>query len=528
MSPIFHIIFWGFIAVYLYITFVLARKSPSLSQFYNMNQSAGPWLVAGTYAATWISAFGMVGVAGTSYSIAPLAGILMWGAMVGFVITGFFIGPRLRRFGQVTLGDFFGDRFDSDKMRILSSIVVIAGLTAYFVSQTIGSAVVTNMIFGIDYNIMVIVMTAIFVVITLTAGSQSVTITDAIMLGVICFALAYLFAPALLGAIGLEAISKYADANPTYFTYGGEKILFSTIVGWQIIWALGNASMPQAVTRCYLARNNPDWYKSILLALMVTMSVVWLTHFASATVRIVNPDLPGNQSLLWAAKNLVPPFFGALAAAGLFAAALSSATTQVLYLALSVSRDIYEKIIVKNSGQKVPDKKIIFVTRLWVVIFGIIAAVFSILQPGELVKFGNLAASIFAASFFPALVLGLYWKGCTKEGAATGMILGFISIIVLEYMSTALGYAFGDYSYLPFKLAPIYWGVSISFIAVWLVSKFTSTTPGQLEVFKKVSTPGVVDIITPADRASLKKWVYVGFVYVIIQTAVITWLATKV
>lgn len=527
MSTTFYVIFWGFVAVYLGITFVLARKSPSLSDFYNMSQGAGPWLIAGTYGATWISAFGMVGVAGTSYSIGPLAGILMWGAMVGYIITGFFIGPRLRRFGQVTLGDFFGDRFDSDKLRVLSTIVVIVGLTTYFITQTIGSAVVTNMIFGLDYNVMVIVMTAIFVLITLTAGSQSVTITDAIMLGVIVVALAYFFAPVLLGKIGIQAISQYAQTNPTYFTYNGGKILLSTVIGWQIIWALGNASMPQAVTRCYLAKNNADWYKAILLALMLTMSVVWLTHFGSATVRILNPNLAGNESLLWAAKNYVPPFFGALAAAGLFAAALSSATTQVLYLALSVSRDIYEKIIVKNSGKQVDEKKIILVTRLWVIIFGIIAAVFSIIQPGEIVQFGNLAASIFAAAFFPPLVLGLYWRRCTKQGAAAGMVLGFISIIVLTYMSTVLGKPFGDYSYLPGGLHPIYWGVSLSFIAVWLVSMNTQTTERQLEVFKKVSTPGEADITTPADRASLKRWVYVGFAYLIVQTTVITWLATK-
>ena len=396
----FNVIFWGFIVFYLLVTFYLGKKMPSLGDFYNMNQGAGPILIAGTYSATWISAFGMIGVAGTSYSIAPLAGILMWGAMVGYVITGFWIGPRLRRFGQVTLGDFFGDRFDSDTLRLISSIIVIVGLATYFVTQTMGSAIVTNMIFGVDYNVMVVIMTIIFVIIAATSGSQSVTITDTIMAGVIAVALGYIFAPMLLSEIGIDRISAYAKENPTYFTAGGGKIAFTTIVGWQIIWALGNASMPQAVTRVYLARSNADWFKSILMALMLTLSVVWLTHFASAMVRIYNPNLPGNEALLWASKNLVPEWIGALAAAGLFAAALSSATTQVLYLAFAVTRDIYEKLMVKDKTEKISDAKLMRMNRMWIIIFGVVGAALAITKPASLVQFGNLAASIFAASFF--------------------------------------------------------------------------------------------------------------------------------
>jgi len=525
----FHIIFWGFIAFYLYVTFVLGKKHPTIGQFYNMNQSAGPFLIAGTYTATWISAFGMIGVAGVSYSVAPLSGILMWGAMIGFVITGFAFGPRLRRFGQVTLGDYFGARFDSPLLQVISAAIVIVGLLAYFVSQTMGSAIVTEMIFGIDYNVMVIVMTIIFVIIAVTAGAQSVTITDTIMMATIAVALGYLFAPSLLYKVGIDGFTVHAKQNPAFYTYGGGKIAFSTIVGWQIIWALGNASMPQALTRCYLAKNNTDWYKSILMALMLTLSIVWLTHMASAGVKILNPGLEGNKSLLWASKNAVSPLIGAFAAAGLFAAALSSATTQVLYLAFAVTRDIYEKYFQSTKTKKeVIEKKLLLLTRIWIVIFGVLGAIFAIWKPAELVQFGNLAASIFASSFFPPLLLGLYWQKCTKQGAFFGMIGGFVAILFLSYLGLALGKKFGDYSYLPFGLSPIYWGVCISFSLVFVGSLLTSVTPSQEKVFKMTATPGEVDYLSDKDRKSLIKWVYVAGVYLILQTTIIVWFSTKV
>lgn len=528
MNIYFNLVFWGFVAVYLIVTFQLSKKTPTLDEFYTMNHGAGPWLIAGTYTATWISAFGMVAVAGVSYSIAPLAGILMWGAVIGYIITGFVIGPRLRRFGQVTLGDFFGDRFDSDFLRLLSALIVIVGLTAYFVAQTMGSAIITNIVFGIPYNVMVVVMAAIFVFIAATTGSKSVTITDTIMVAVIAVALGYIFSPILMGHIGIDNISNYAKENPKFFTYGGGKILFSTIVGWQIIWALGNASMPQAVSRCYLARSNADLYKAILISLVVTMSAVWLTHLASASVKVVNPDLPGTQTLTWAALHLVGPVVGALAAAGLFAAALSTATTQVMYLSFSVSRDIYERVIAKKRGDKPSDKKVLFVTRMWIIIFGIIGAGFAIWRPAQLIQFGNLAASIFAASFFPILILGLFWRRCTKEGAVVGMILGFVSILVMYYIAFLFKVPFGKYNYLPWGLHPIYWGVGIVFIATWLISLFTKTTEKQNGVFNLVSTPGEVDVISVAQKRSLLKWVYAVGAYTVIQTAAIFWFASKV
>jgi Na+/proline symporter len=125
---IFSGVFFGFLFIYLLVTIWTGRKGVNLGDFYTMDANAKPYLIAGTYAATWISAIGIVGLTGMSYKTGPLTGILVWGCTVGFVISTFWIGPKLRRVGQVTLGDFFGERFDSDSLRLASAVITILGM----------------------------------------------------------------------------------------------------------------------------------------------------------------------------------------------------------------------------------------------------------------------------------------------------------------------------------------------------------------------------------------------------------------
>ena len=109
-----------------------------------------------------------------------------------------------------------------------------------------------------------------------------------------------------------------------------------------------------------------------------------------------------------------------------------------------------------------------------------------------------------------------------------GMGLGFVSILALNYGAIALGLPFGNYSYLPYGLHPIYWGAGASFIAVFAGSFMSKPTPKQLEIYELVSTPGEADKMTENDKSSLKNWVYITIGYLVLQTAIIFWLASKV
>jgi Na+/proline symporter len=490
---IFQGIFVFFIAVFIAISLWSSRKGVSLRDFYIMEGNAGSFLIAGTYLATWISAVGLVGLSAVSYSSSIASGVLTWGAFPGFVISAFFIGNRLRRFGQVTLGDYYEARFGGKDIRLLSTVITVVGLGAYFISQLIGSALITESVLGIPYNVMLPLMVAVFGIIAVTGGAKTVTITDTLMLVIIAVSIGLVFAPMFIHNIGLENISLYAKENPNFFkmTAGGT-IGWGTIIGWQVLWCFGNAANPASITRAYLAKDARTWVKAIMLSLIICIPVVWMAQIAAGLVRLVEPNLKNPaQAIIWAAtSSYVPPLVGALAIAGLFAAVLSTASTQILMLAFSVSRDIYERFTTFSNDEE-RDKKSLFMARLWIAIFAVLAVALAWGRPTYIALVGNFGSSVFAAAFFPALIMGLWWKKTTKAGAYASMAVGLaldavLSFYPLLFLNKPLAWA----EYLPFGIHPVIWSLIVAMVVLVVVSKMTqnSITEEQSRVYEVCQT----------------------------------------
>lgn len=523
----FKIIFFCFIFVFLFVSVYLGRKSKGLSDFYVMGGTAGPWLIAGTYTATWVSAVGMVGITGAAYKSGPLMGILIWGAFTGFIISAFFIGPKLRRFGQVTLGDYFQARFDSPFIRILSSIVTLVGLGAYFISQLVGSAVITEGVLGIPFNIMLPLMVIVFAIIAITGGARSVTVTDTIMFAMVCVFIGMFFSPMILAKVGLENISAFAKSKPDFFTATGGVVGWGTIIGWQVLWGLGNAANPAAITRAYLAKDARTWTEAIMLALMITIPVVWLSHLAAGAVHVVKPDLANPSSVLvWAATDLVSPIVGALAIAGLFAAVLSTASTQILTLGFSLSRDIYETFFLKEAGAEA-EKKLLKVARGSIALIAVLSVVVAWGRPTIVLLVGNFGSSVFAAAFFPVLIMGLWWSGCTRQGAVAAMLTGLILDALLSIIPLFMGQKLAWSGYLPFGIHPVIWSVIGAFIVLYAVSAATRPSESQLAIFHQCNSVNPeIELSTP--KKSLVSFTYATATVGVSVLAFAVWFGSKV
>lgn len=524
---IYQLIFALFALLFVGISFYQGRKSSSLGDFYVMEGKAGVWLVTGTYAATLVSALGMVGLTGTAYAQGPLVGILVWGTFLGFPITAFVLGPPLRRFGQVTVGDFLEARFESKTMRVLSTLVTLIGMGCFFVSQLVGSALITESILGIPFNYMVALAVFIFAVIAITGGSRSVTITDTIMAATILIFLGFIFSFAVMKGVTIEGYTALAQQRPAYFTATGGLVGWGTILGWQVLWAFGNASNPANITRCYLARDG----RTVTCALMMTMAlvcpVVWFTHVAASGVQIVNPDIQNASTvLIWAAMNVVTPVVGAFAIAGLFAAVLSTASTQILVLSFCISRDIYDRFMVKQDDPN-RDAKVKLISRICIVGFAIYGMVAAWGRPTIIVQIGNFGTSVFACTFFPALLMGVAWKKCTREGAIAGVLAGLLvdgllSLIPIFVYDKPLAWS----GYLPWGIHPVLWGVAASFLTMYCVSLATKTTPAQDAVFAKCATIVESDHVMTLDTVKKYTWFSMGIGAALF--AWVCWFASKV
>lgn len=485
---LFQFIFFAFLVLYLFVTYYVSRKT-TVGDFYNMNGDASAFLVAGTYTATLLSAIGLIGMTAIAYKTSFVAGLLHW-SFFSYALA-MLIGVKLRRFGQVTLGDFYGERFDSTFIRVLNSVVTVLALGAYFVTQIIGSAAITEAILGIPFNATVIIMVFVFTFIAIVGGTKSVTLTDTIMMVVIVVFLGYIFGPMVIAKVGLPALVTFAEQNPNHFTAtGGGTYTWGYLVGAQALWTFGNACNPASVTRAYLAKDSRTWAKSMLITLAIVISFVWILYMAAVSIRAVKPDLPNNQVLTWAAMNLVNPVVGGIAISGLFAACLSTASTQILTLSLSIVRDIYEKIIMKD--KPVEDRKLLFYSRLFILIFAVLGVLLSLGSSSMIMAIGNFGGVLFASAYFPPLFFGVVWRRFNRYGASASMIAGIVLTAFLYVLAVIEGMPFGTTTHLPFGIHPVLWALAGSLIVAVGVTLVTQPNAKELAVF---------DIITPPKGA---------------------------
>lgn len=521
---VFTVVFFLFFLFYIFYSFYIARRGVALGDYMVMKREVGPFLVCGAYAAGLVSAVGMIGISGLSYQRGFLTGVLQWGMFTGYILTAYLIGHRLRRLPRITVADFLADRFASPALRVIAAIITIFGVGFYFMSQLTGSGVILEVALGIPYDYIIILMAVAYIIVAMTAGAKSVTVLDTVMWVVIVVTLGIFFSPVLIAKVGMENIRAYQQVNPNFFTFNGGYFTLGTMIGWQILWAFGGAANPTLISRCYLAKDAQTWTKAITLALPMTLLTVWLTHFAAGAVHVVKPDLKvAGQALTWAGMNITPHFIGALAIAGLFAAVLSTAATQLLYMGQTIGNDIYHRLMKKD--QPINENIVLWVTRVAILIMGLIAIPICMGKANWVNQFGNIGTSIIAATFFPALVAGLYVKNATKAATIAAMAVGGTIVVVLYGVCLGAGLPFGVFSLLPGGIHPVIWGVVGSFIVLYCVSAFDKPTSEQLEIYKVVSNVPEEDKPTPEKTKSFRQWNYGLLIYTVVQTVVLFALA---
>lgn len=514
-------IFFAFLVLYLFVTYVVSRRT-TVGDFYNMNGDANAFLVAGTYTATLLSAIGLIGMTAIAYRTSFVSGLLHW-SFFSYPLA-MLIGVKLRRFGQVTLGDFFGERFDSSFIRILNAVVTILALGAYFITQIIGSAAITEAILGIPYNVTVLIMVFVFTFIAIVGGTKSVTLTDTLMMVLIVVLLGYVFAPMVIAKVGLANYPLFAAENPNHFTAtGGGTYTWGYLVGAQALWTFGNACNPASVTRAYLARDSRTWVKSMMITLVAVISFVWIFYMAAVGIRAVNPDLPNNQVLTWASMNMVNPVIGAVAIAGLFAACLSTASTQILVLSLTIVRDLYERTLM--AGKPVEDKKLLRYSRFFILVFAVLGVIVSIDNPSMIMAIGSFGGVLFASAYFPPLFFGVIWRRFNKKGAIASMLTGIGLTALFYLMALANGLPFGTVTHLPYGIHPVLYALAGSLLVAVLVTLVTSPNAKESAVFDIIAPPKgakVEDFKTSSESllSSLKWYLvavavwFVGVLYV--------------
>jgi len=419
---------------------ILSTKfsSSGLPEFFLAGRKLNQFVVALSAVVSGRSAWLLVGVTGMAFTIGAPAVWAVTGYITAEVFLFIFVGKRLRRYtsmmDNLTLPDFYESRFKdkSNILRILSVFIILIFMISYAASQFLAGGKAFSTSFGVSETSGIIVTAAIVLIYTVLGGFLAASLTDMIQAFFMIFALLILPVIAIIHVGGWDKILVILQnfnpkfLNPFAFSAGG-------IIGFLGI-GLGSPGNPHILVRYMSVADPKALRKSCVIGTVWNTLMAWGAVFIGLVGRsyYLKPEaLPGGDP-----ENLFPylasahlhPFLLGVITASILAAIMSTADSQLLVASSGIARDIYQKIIAKD--KTIPQKKLVFISRIVVLGLVIAALVFGALAKQYVFWLVLFAWGGLGASFGPTLLLSLFWRRATKAGIVAGLVSGTTVTIV--------------------------------------------------------------------------------------------------
>ncbi|WP_287388333.1 sodium/proline symporter [Lachnospira sp.] len=493
------------IALYLVMMIVVgiifSKGNEDTGDFYLGGRKLGPFVTAMSAEASDMSSWLLMGIPGLAY-ISGLADPFwtILGLALGTYLNWLFVAKKVRKqteiLGAITVPEYFSKRF-GDKKNILtciSALIIVVFFIPYTASGFAACGKLFNTLFGVNYLLAMVVSAIIIALYCTMGGFKAVCTTDLIQS--ICMTIA-LFIVILFGinqAGGLDAVIDNAKDLPGFFSITSvhdattnSASPYSAITAISMLaWGLGYFGMPHILIR-FMAIGDVNKIKTsrrvasvwvvISMAVALLIGIVGLGMSATGVIPTFNNTADSERVIIHIANlmssyGLFPAIIAGLILAGILAATMSTADSQLLASASAISSDLIQTFF----GKKLSDEVSVKVAKITVVLISVVA-IFIARDPNSSVfSIVSFAWAGFGAAFGPVVLLALFWKRSTKEGALAGMITGAIVVFLWKYVISGLGGAFAIYELLP------------AFIIALIVNVIVSLcTKAPTDVVKKLS-----------------------------------------
>lgn len=459
----------------LAVGFIYSKNNGDSTDFYLGGRKMGPLVTAMSAEASDMSSWLLMGLPGLAY----LSGICepIWTALglgIGTYLNWLIVSKRLRRYSSnidaFTVPQFFSKRFHDNKniLSAIAALVIIVFFVPYTASGFSACGKLFNSLFGVNYTVAMIVSALIIIGYTIMGGFKAVSTTDFIQSCVMTLALVVVFIFGVKTAGGMTAVIDNAKALPGHLSlthsfdpatgsavsYGGFLGIVSTMA-----WGLGYFGMPHILVRfmaiedekkLVLSRRVATIWVFIAMAAAVLIGVVGL-GMTKAGALVALTDSSSSETIIVKIADLIsqngifPAIVAGLILAGILAATMSTADSQMLAAASSVS----ENIMVEFLGMKMSEKKKLLVARIAIVVIGILGMLFALNPDSSVFRIVSFAWAGFGGAFGALMLCALFWKRTTKEGAIAGMISGGVMVFIWKFMIKPIGGVFGIYELLP-------------------------------------------------------------------------------
>ena len=489
--------YWIWIAVglsfTLYIAIAIISRASSTGEFYIAGKGVPPIANGMATAADWMSAASFISMAGIISFNGYDGSVYLMGWTGGYVLLALLLAPYLRKFGKFTVPDFIGDRYYSNVARGVAVFCALIVSFTYIAGQMRGVGVVFSRYLEVDITTGVLIGMLIVLFYAVLGGMKGITYTQVAQYCVLIFAfmLPAIFISLMVtgnaipqigfgssGSDGVYLLDKldglHRELGFHEYTSGKKSTLDVFLITAALM--VGTAGLPHVIVRFFTVKKVSDARKSagwalLFIAILYTTApavavfsrtnlIETVSHKAYASLPewfnkwettglityedknqdgivqyLADPkinELKVDADIMVLANPEIadlPNWVIAFMAAGALAAALSTAAGLLLVISSSVSHDLIKKMIKPD----VSEKGELIAARLSAVGAVMLAAYFGINPPGFVAATVALAFGLAAASFFPAIVMGIFSKRMNKEGAVAGMVVGIL--LMLFYMT---------------------------------------------------------------------------------------------
>jgi sodium/proline symporter len=451
------------------IGFLTLRRTRSQSDFFVGGRAMDKLVVALSAVSSGRSGWLVLGVSGMAYT----RGIGAVWAFVGYTVVEFFqfitIGRRLRaetgRYGSITLLDYFESRYDDRRhiLRITGAAIIGIFITAYVAAQFNAGAKTLETALDIPLWTALLAAAGLILVYMVLGGYIAVAYNDVVRAVIMLMGLVVLPAYGLVRIGGFGALRQVLDGlNPGYldpWSLGAGALIGFLGIG------LGSPGQPHIVVR-YMSIDDPRNLKTAAFVgtfwnIVLGFGAVFVGLLGRAVVPQPGGLPDGDPEMIYlvlTADYFGPALYGLLVG-GVFAAILSTADSQLLVIASTFSRDIYEKIW--KGREEIDEAKKLRLGRWVVVLSGALALVLAYVAQDLVFWLVLFAWGGLGAALGPAVIASLYWKRATRAGILAGMITGTLTVIAWKlWLKDATGL---------YELIPGFFG---SAIGIYIVSNF--------------------------------------------------------
>ena len=531
----------------LYIGIAVWSRARSTEDFYVAGTGVSPLANGMATAADWMSAASFISMAGLISFMGYDGSVYLMGWTGGYVLLALLLAPYLRKFGAFTVPDFVGDRYYSQLARIVAVVCAIFVSFTYVAGQMRGVGIVFGRFLEVDVNVGVIIGCFIVLFYAVLGGMKGITYTQVAQYCVLIFAymvpaifLSMMITGNPVPQLGLGGVDQgtgmallerlnglHQELGFAAYTSGTKSMLDVFFITAALM--VGTAGLPHVIIRFYTvprvrdARISVGWALVFIALLYTTAPAVavfartnlinsvadtpytempeWFTNWEATgllefddangdgRVQFVGPDSPMTNELTVDRDIMVlanpeianlPAWVVGLVAAGGLAAALSTAAGLLLVVSSAVSHDLLKRAFMPT----ITEKGELLTARISAAVAVVIAGYFGINPPGFVAQVVAFAFGLAASSFFPVIILGIFSKRTTREGAILGMISGVtLTAAYIVYfrlmhpeLDSAANWWFGIS---PEGIGTV--GMLVNFAVTLTVSRFTPPPPPHVQ-----------------------------------------------